>query len=188
MKRNDTTQIIIIKNVLFLSKKNNNKALTLLLTNTQKCADKMIKPLSHLLELWLWRFWRTLIIRRHNSIKEILNYDQRYKHVNINECKLHCSVLHGYCLKVANKTPESAQCAQVFTICPLCSPPLIFRVLSLRSVRYRSPLQHYPPEALLRQQTLQIHPLPFSDASINIWVQKTLPTERKTPVIINLFS
>lgn len=94
---------------------------------------------------------------------------------NINECKLHCSVLHGYCLKVPNKTPESAPCAQVFTICPLCSPPLIFCLPSLRSIRYRSRLQNYPPEALLRQQPPppntpapaggEIHPLPFSDAS-----------------------
>lgn len=71
-------------------------------------------------------FWRTLVIRQHNSIKEILNYDQRCKHVNINECKLHCSLLHGNSLKVANKTPASAPWYQVFTICPLCSPPLVF--------------------------------------------------------------
>lgn len=33
-----------------------NKAITLLLTNTQKCADEMFKTLSHLSELWIWRF------------------------------------------------------------------------------------------------------------------------------------
>lgn len=170
--------MIIIKNGLFLSKKI-NKSITLL-TNIQKCADELFKPLSHLSELWIWHFLRTLVIRRHNSIKEILNYDQRCKHVNINECKLHCGLLHGYCLKVANKTPESAPCTQVFfTICPLCSPPLVF--CPLPAERQISKLT----ATLSTWSTAETanapdSPTPFSDASINISAENSPDREGDT--------